>query len=168
MLDEKKIKEQAKQLMDEFIKALDKVPEIKEDVDDKAKRALIEVSGGDCRKLENILQSCASLTKNITEDSIYSMSSVARPKEIKEVLDLALKHNFLEARDKLLDTMLKYGLAGIDIIKQIQREILELDLENKKKMELIEKCGEIEFRMTEGSDEFIQLEALLSSIAAAK
>jgi DNA polymerase III delta prime subunit len=29
-------------------------------------------------------------------------------------------------------------------------------------MILMEKCGEIEFRMTEGSDEFIQLEALLS------
>jgi DNA polymerase III delta prime subunit len=31
-------------------------------------------------------------------------------------------------------------------------------------MELMEKCGEIEFRLTEGSDEFIQLEALLSQI----
>ena len=31
-------------------------------------------------------------------------------------------------------------------------------------MRLIDKCGEIEFRMTEGSDEFIQLEALLSQI----
>jgi DNA polymerase III delta prime subunit len=35
-------------------------------------------------------------------------------------------------------------------------------------MNLIEKCGEIEFRLTEGSDEFIQLEALLSQIALAK
>jgi len=41
------------------------------------------------------------------------------------------------------------------------------DCDNKKKMLLIEKCGEIEFRMTEGSDEFIQLESLLASIALA-
>ena len=34
-------------------------------------------------------------------------------------------------------------------------------------MLLIEKCGEIEFRMTEGSDEYIQLEALLSQFALA-
>jgi len=58
--------------------------------------------------------------------------------------------------------MLNYGLAGIDVIKQIQKEILDLNLDNKSKMILIEKCGEIEFRMTEGSDEFVQLEALLS------
>ena len=64
-----------------------------------------------------------------------------------------------------MDVMLNYGLSGIDIIKQIQQEILNLDIDNEKKMLLMEKCGEIEFRMTEGSDEFIQLEALLSQFA---
>ena len=63
--------------------------------------------------------------------------------------------------------MLNYGLSGLDIIKQIQREIWELDIDGKKKVELIDKCGEIEFRMTEGSDEFVQLEALLSQVALA-
>ena len=93
------------------------------------------------------------------------MASIAKPKEIKEVLELALKNKFIDARNKLLDLMLTYGLAGSDVIKQIQKEIIDLDTDNKSKMILIEKCGEIEFRMTEGSDEFIQLEALLSQFA---
>mgnify|MGYP001559614889 CR=1 FL=1 len=134
-------------------------------IDEKAKQALIDISEGDCRKLENILQSCAAISSHITDDLIHSMSSVAKPKEIREVLELALKNKFIEARNKLLDLMLNYGLAGIDIIKQIQKEILELSIDNKSKMILIEKCGEIEFRMTEGSDEFVQLEALLSQFA---
>lgn len=134
-------------------------------IDEKAKQALIEISEGDCRKLENILQSCAAISSHITDDLIHSMSSVAKPKEIKEVLELALKNRFIEARNKLLDLMLNYGLAGIDIIKQIQKEILGLSIDNRSKMLLIEKCGEIEFRMTEGSDEFVQLEALLSQFA---
>ena len=134
-------------------------------IDEKAKDALVEISEGDCRRLENILQSCAAIATHITEDLIHSMASVAKPKEIREVLELALKNKFIEARNKLLDLMLNYGLAGIDIIKQIQKEILELNIDNKSKMILIEKCGEIEFRMTEGSDEFIQLEALLSQFA---
>ncbi|MEK6892408.1 MAG: Replication factor C small subunit, partial [Nanoarchaeota archaeon] len=75
------------------------------------------------------------------------------------------KNKFIDARNKLLDLMLTYGLAGSDVIKQIQKEIIDLDVDNKSKMILIEKCGEIEFRMTEGSDEFIQLEALLSQFA---
>jgi len=90
------------------------------------------------------------------------MASVARPKEVDEVLKLALNNKFIDARNKLMDTMLNYGLSGLDIIKQIQQEILNLDINNENKMKLMEKCGEIEFRMTEGSDEYIQLEALLS------
>jgi replication factor C small subunit len=137
-------------------------------IDDKAKNALYDVSEGDCRKLENVLQSCAAIAEgNITQDLIHSMASVAKPKEIRAILELALKNKFIDARKQLLDVMLTYGLAGIDVIKQIQKEIIELEVDNKTKMSLIEKCGEIEFRMTEGSDEYLQLEALLSQFALA-
>jgi len=60
--------------------------------------------------------------------------------------------------------MLNYGLSGLDVIKQIQREIWNLELDDRKKVELIDKCGEVEFRMTEGSDEYVQLEAFLAFI----
>jgi len=133
-------------------------------ISEKAKEAIYEVSNGDCRRMENIMQSCAAISDNITEDLIYSIASVARPKEINNVLQLALKNKFKDARNKLLDTMLEYGLSGLDIIKQIQKEILNLDIEPRRKMFLIDKCGEIEFRMVEGSDEFLQLEALLSQV----
>jgi len=144
----------------ELIENISKEEKLK--ITDKAKDALFEVSEGDCRKLENILQSCAAVSKNITEDIIYEVASVAKPKEIREALNLAIKNKFMDARDKLLDVMLRYGLSGLDVIRQIQKEIVNLDIDDKKKMCLIEKCGEIEFRMVEGADEFIQLEALLS------
>lgn len=137
-------------------------------VDDKAKDALIEVSGGDCRKLENVLQSCASITDKITNGVVYSMASTAQPKEIKELLDISLKGDFLNARKQLLDIMLRYGLSGLDVIKQIQKEIWELDIDARQKVALIDKCGEIEFRLVEGSDEYLQLEALLAQICAVK
>jgi len=137
-------------------------------VDDAAKNALIEVSGGDCRKLENILQSCASITDNITTEVVYSMASTAQPQEIKDLLSIAIKGDFLLARKQLLDIMLRYGLSGLDVIKQIQREIWELDIDSRQKVFLIDKCGEIEFRLVEGSDEYLQLEALLAQICAVK
>lgn len=131
-------------------------------IDEDAKEALHIISEGDCRRVENILQSCAALGKEITEEIVFSLASVARPKEVKEVLELALKNKFIDARNKLLSVMLSYGLSGVDIVKQIQKEIWNLDIDDKNKVKLIDKCGEAEFRMTEGSDEFIQLEALLS------
>ena len=149
--------------LNELIDSIAKQEKLK--IDDKAKQALIEISEGDCRRLENVLQSSASIEKHITEDLLYSLASIAKPKEVDEVLKLALKNDFKQARDKLLDVMLNYGLSGLDIIKQIQKEILNLNIDNRKKMELMEKCGETEFRMTEGSDEYLQLEAFLAKVA---
>ena len=134
-------------------------------VGDKAKEALFYVSGGDCRKVENILQSSAVVTDNIDEKIIYSIASQALPKEVKEILDLAISHNFSDAKKKLLNTMLENGLSGIDIIKQFQKEIWNLEIEDRKKLEMIKLCGEIEFRLVEGSDEFLQLESLVASIS---
>jgi len=90
------------------------------------------------------------------------MASVAKPKEVNEVLTAAAEGHFLEARKKLLNLMLDYGLSGLDIIRQIQKEIWNLELEDRKKVELVDKCGEVEFRMVEGSDEYIQLESFLA------
>ena len=144
-----------------IIEGIEKEEKIK--ISEKAKEALFNISEGDARRINNILQGCAAMSSNIDEEIVYSMASVAKPKEIDEALKLALENKFIDARKKLLDIMLNYGLSGLDVIKQIQQEILNLDgLDNEKKMLLMEKCGEIEFRMTEGSDEFIQLEALLS------
>ena len=146
-----------------IIESIEKEEKIK--VNEKAKDALYTISEGDARRINNVMQSCAAISKDINEEVVYSMASVAKPKEVDEVLKLALQNKFIDARNKLMDVMLNYGLSGIDIIKQIQQEILNLDIDNEKKMLLMEKCGEIEFRMTEGSDEFIQLEALLSQFA---
>ncbi|MGM5487347.1 MAG: replication factor C small subunit [Nanobdellota archaeon] len=133
-------------------------------ISDAAYDALYEVSGGDARKAENILQSCASFAKKIEEKDVYSMASVAQPKEVREFLDQALSGSFNDARKKLLQVMLQYGLSAQDVIKQIQQEIQNLDIPGRVQVQLIDKCGEIEFRLVEGSDEFIQLEALLAHI----
>jgi replication factor C small subunit len=135
-------------------------------IDKKAVDALNEVSNGDVRRMENILQSCAAMSKEVNEELIYQLVSAARPKEVKEVLETALKGDFIKAREKLLDVMLNYGLSGLDIIKQIQREIWNLNIDDERKVKLVDKCGEIEFRMVEGADEFVQLEALIANFTA--
>lgn len=124
---------------------------------------LHEISGGDVRRVENILQSCAALSKKITKELVYDLVGIAQPKEIKEILELVtMKKDFVKARERLLDTMLKHGLNGMDVVKQVQKEIWNLNVDDKVKINMVDKCGEIEFRMVEGSDEFIQLEALLA------
>jgi len=150
-----------KEAISNLIKKISKEEKLK--VDDKAIEAIYQISEGDIRRVVNMMQSCASVSKNITKELVYEISSAAEPKELKQVLELALTKNFLKAKDQLLDVMLKHGLSGLDIIKQLQKEVWNLNIDDEKKLKIIEKCGEIEFRMVEGSDEFIQLQSLLAS-----
>jgi replication factor C small subunit len=135
-------------------------------IDSKAKEALFEVSHGDVRRLENILQSVAVTSKDVTEEAVFQMASLAKPAELKEALEIAGKGDFLKARDRLLDAMLQYGMSGLDVVKQVQRTIWDLDIDDRQKIRLVAACGEAEFRMVEGSDEFVQLEALLAQFMA--
>jgi len=136
-------------------------------IDETAKEALAHIADGDLRRVANLLQSASAVNPKITKEVLYSLASVAEPTEIKEALGIAIKGNFVAAKDKLLEIMLRYGLSGIDMAKQIQQEIWNLEIDNRKKVTLIDKCGEAEFRMVEGSDEFIQLEALLAQFVLA-
>jgi len=128
---------------------------------------LYETSEGDCRRAINLLQATASISPNINAEMINMISSSTKPADIKIVLDYALSGDFVNARDKMLDVMLKESVSGVDIIKAIQKEIWGLQIEPEIKVRLTEKTGETEFRMTEGSDEFIQLQALLASFVLA-
>jgi len=154
----------AEQQMLDIIENIAKQENLKIQID--AKKALLEVAEGDCRKMENLLQSCCAVTTEITQEMIYSLSSMAKPQDIKKILELAVKGSFTEAKNLLFDVSTKYGLSGIDIIKQIQKELWTLEIDARKKMFLIDKCGEIEFRLVEGSNQFIQLEALLAQISS--
>lgn len=136
-------------------------------IDSEAIEAIYEGSDGDCRKCINILQSTASISPNITSELISTMISAAKPKDIKVVLDYALSGDFQNSREKLLDIMLKESISGQDVIKAIQKEIWNLSVEPEIKVRLTEKTGESEFRIVEGSDPFIQLEALLASFVLA-
>lgn len=126
--------------------------------------AIYLICEGDVRRSVNLLQSAASLSNNITTDNIYAMASYARPAEIINVLTLCRDRQYIQARNLLFDIMQKYGLSGIDLAKQLQRRVLDLKLDETKKLEIIKEVGEAEFRMTEGSDPFVQLESLLAKI----
>src|SRR3989338_4602410 len=133
----------------------------------EAVSVLYEGSEGDCRKCINLLQATASISPSIGADLVSTILSSAKQKDIRVVLDYALAGEFQEAREKLLDLMLKESVSGQDVIKSIQKEIWNLPVEPMIKVKLTEKTGEAEFRIVEGSDPFIQLQALLASFVLA-
>ncbi len=136
-------------------------------ISSEAIEVLYEGSEGDCRRCINILQSIASISPLITPELVSTIIANVKPKDIRVVLDYALSGDFERAREKLLDIMLKESLSGQDVIKAIQKEVWNLPVEPGIKVKLTEKTGEAEFRIVEGSDPFIQLQALLASFVLA-
>lgn len=132
-----------------------------------AYQTLYEVSEGDCRRAINLLQATASVAMDINSEMINIIAASTKPANVRIILDYALAGDFLNARERLLEIMLRESVSGTDIIKSIQKEIWNLPIEPEIKVRLTEKTGEIEFRMVEGSDEFVQLESLLASFLLA-
>lgn len=132
------------------------------DIEEDALQGLVHVARGDMRRAVNSLQVAASMGKKIDVDTIYQTTGMANPEMVKEILETALDGNFVLARNKLDDTMIKFGLSGQDIIRQIHSSFFDLSISDSEKVRLVDKTGEIEFRIIEGSNERIQLEALLA------
>lgn len=127
--------------------------------------AIIYVSEGDMRRAINVLQAASALKEEIDEDVIYQVSASASPGEVKDMMNLALEGEFEKSREKLMDLLINQGLAGDDILQQMHREIFDLDIPEPMKVKLIDKVGEFDFRLVEGANDRIQLEAALAHLA---
>jgi len=131
-------------------------------IEEDALESLIHVARGDMRKAVNSLQVAASLGKPIDVDAVYQTTGMADPERVRSMLETALSGSFVRARDMLDEIMITYGLSGQDIIRQIHASFFELSISDSEKVRLMDKTGEVEFRIVEGSNERIQLEALLA------
>ena len=98
----------------------------------------------------------------VDKDSVYEAAAQSKPEDIKEMVGFALDGKFDDARKKLYDLLINQGLSGEDLIRGIHRNIFELKISEEKKISLVEKTGEFEFRLNQGGSPEIQLEALLA------
>jgi replication factor C small subunit len=124
--------------------------------------AIKYVAAGDMRRAINALQAAAMIDKTVNMDAIYKTTSTARPEEIVELIRQALDGHFIKARSQLDYLMIEQGLSGEDMMVQIYRAMLDMTIPDKLKVDMIDKIGEIDFRMAEGANDRIQLEALIA------
>jgi len=136
-------------------------------IDQSGIRALTTASEGDLRRAINTLQAAASVGKPVDEKLVYEVVGKVKPDEIQELLETAIKGDFIKAREKLRSMLLQQGLSGKDILKQIHSEVLRLPIPERGKIELIDAIGEIDYRLIQGADEEVQLSSLLARLGLA-
>ena len=124
--------------------------------------AIVYIAQGDMRKAINALQGAAIISRSIDEKMIYAITSTARPDEIAELLRLALCGDFDGAESLLSGLLHERGIAPNELINQCYRALLNADIDRGLKVELIDHLGETDFRLSEGSDSDIQMEAMIA------
>lgn len=138
----------------------------KVEVEDEALTAILYVAQGDMRRAVNTLQVGAAVEGAVTADSIYSVTAAARPEEISRILEESVKGNFTVARGILDKLLIDDGLSGVDILRQMHREVFKLNIPDDMKIDMLYHLGEVDFRLVEGGTERIQLEGLIARFAA--
>ncbi len=133
------------------------------DIDDIALEAICYVSEGDMRKAVNSLETAYLMGNIITVDSVYKSTGLAHPEVIIEFIKSALKGEKI-AFDMLDMIMYELGLAGIDILKQMFKEAMNMNIGDKNRVDLVDIIGECDFRIAEGANEGIQMKWLISKM----
>jgi len=136
-------------------------------VSEEALDAIVYVAAGDMRKAINALQGAAIISPEIDEKMIYSITATARPDEIDELLDLSIAGRFDEAEKVLSDLTRVRGIAPNELINQCYRALIQRDIDRPLKVKLIDALGEADFRLSEGANSDIQMEALIARFVLA-
>lgn len=131
-------------------------------VTDAAMDAIVYIAQGDMRKAINALQGAAIIKNQIDEKMIYAITSTARPDEISELLSRTLHGDFDGAESLLAHLLHERGISPNELINQCYRAILKMEIDRKLKVRLIDHLGETDFRLSEGANSDIQMEALLA------
>jgi len=134
-------------------------------IDKEAYESLTYLAQGDLRRAINGLQMAAAANVDITPDVVYQAVAAARPEEVKEALEMSLDNNFAGARERLDTLQITYGLAGEDVLRQMHRTVRDLEVPDTIKVQMIEKLAEADFRLSEGANARIQIEAVIANFA---
>ena len=134
-------------------------------IDKEAYESLTYLAQGDLRRAINGLQMAAAANTDITPDVVYQAVAAARPEEVKEALEMSLNNNFAGARERLDTLQITYGLAGEDVLRQMHRSVRDLEVPDTIKVQMIEKLAEADFRLSEGANARIQIEAVIANFA---
>jgi replication factor C small subunit len=135
-------------------------------IEESGANAILEIAQGDVRTALNLLQATAASADKIDEENVYKAAQKAKPKEVEDCVKMSLDGDFLGAKNKMETLMIEQGLSGEDVIRQVHSALFRMELDPEKLAVLIDKLGEYDYRIIEGSDERLQLNALLAQFYA--
>ncbi len=129
--------------------------------EEKAVAQIYEATGGDLRHSINIMQASSGMG-SVTSANVTSAVGLSGRSKVGDVMRLALSGKFNEARAKLLELTMVYGMSETDFMKYANQEAYDMKIE--KPEEFASLMAEYDYRLAVGAHPEIQLAALLAQL----
>uniref|UniRef100_A0A7N0TMW5 AAA+ ATPase domain-containing protein n=1 Tax=Kalanchoe fedtschenkoi TaxID=63787 RepID=A0A7N0TMW5_KALFE len=138
------------------------------DVPESGLAALVRLSNGDMRKALNILQSTHMASQQITEEAVYLCTGNPLPKDIEQIAYWLLNETFADSYNHISSMKATKGLALIDIVREVTMFVFNVKMPADVRVLLINNLSDIEYRLTFGCNEKLQLGSLIATFARAR
>ncbi|KAF7684146.1 Replication factor C subunit 5 [Astathelohania contejeani] len=128
--------------------------------------ALIHMSSGDMRKLMNDIEGIACSFKLINKTNVYTFCGLADEKEFKDLFDCMLndRKDIIQSKIKMLMDI--YSLDLDTIITQLSELVIKSDMKNK--MKIIKELAAIEYNLSIGCGNSIQMNGVVAAFLGNK
>lgn len=160
------------------------IGEEKLNVTEDGKEALYNLSGGDMRKILNVLQSTSLAFDVVNEKNVYACVGQPNPEIIKRILKILLTETIEQAIEReifsqpapviftfseISQIQVDHAISVADILENITDHVLALKFHNENiSAVLIERLSETQKRIKNGCSEGLQLNALVSAFVLAR
>ena len=115
------------------------------------------------RKVLNILESCSLAHKQITRDNVYDVTGRPSPTDIETIYEALNMKRYNDAYTLLVEMKNKKSLAMDDIMKDLHKCVMTTKYTEEMKMFLVSRMADIEYRLSQGCNERIQMASLVGA-----
>lgn len=131
-------------------------------------QSILALSGGDMRRVLNLLQSTSMSSEVVDEKNVYLTSGAPLPKDVNMVLEWLLNLDFKEAFDKLVKVCSTKGYALTDILSDLTIALMAMELPPGVLAVLLDGMSDVEHRLAFGTDEKLQAASLVGVFTQAR
>ncbi|CAD5216580.1 unnamed protein product [Bursaphelenchus xylophilus] len=137
-------------------------------VTEDGKKALFLLSGGDMRKILNVLQSTYLAFGEVTEKNVYACVGQSNPEVIKRIVECAMNENMDEAVRKIKRILKENALSMADVLENMSELVMSIGYDENIAAHLIMELSKIQTNVTMGASENIQMNAMIAAFVLAR
>lgn len=124
-------------------------------------QAILDLSGGDMRRVLNLLQSTAMGSEIVDEKNVYMTSGAPLPRDVHVAMEWLMNLEFKDVYEKLTNMCSTKGYALTDILTELANKVTEANFPPGVLAVLLDGMSDVEHRLAFGTDEKLQAASLV-------